>query len=105
MRQRVNVARALAVDPTILLLDESFAALDAQTHEIMQGELRSIWQQTLSKRGNRHLRVLFVQAAWIVLIKPTSWHRHGLKAWIEAAKKQLPFDRSRSSYTAARTIR
>jgi transposase len=34
----------------------------------------------ISKRGNRYLRVLFVQAAWVVLIKPTSWHRHGLKA-------------------------
>ena len=36
-----------------------------------------------------YLRVLFVQAAWVVLIKPKSWERHGLKAWIEAAKKRL----------------
>jgi transposase len=43
----------------------------------------------ISKRGNRYLRVLFVQAAWVVLIKPQSWQRHGLKAWIEAAKKRL----------------
>jgi len=43
----------------------------------------------ISKRGNRYLRVLFVQAAWVVLIKPQSWERHGLKAWIEAAKKRL----------------
>jgi len=43
----------------------------------------------ISKRGNRYLRVLFVQAAWVVLIKPQSWARHGLKAWIEAAKKRL----------------
>jgi transposase len=43
----------------------------------------------ISKRGNRYLRVLFVQAAWVVLVKPTSWERHGLKAWIESAKKRL----------------
>ena len=43
----------------------------------------------ISKRGNRYLRVLFVQAAWVVLVKPMSWERHGLKPWIEAAKKRL----------------
>jgi transposase len=43
----------------------------------------------ISKRGNRYLRVLFVQAAWVVLIKPKSWERHGLKSWIEAAKRRL----------------
>lgn len=43
----------------------------------------------ISKRGNRYLRVLFVQAAWVVLIKPKSWERHGLKPWIEMAKKRL----------------
>ena len=43
----------------------------------------------ISKRGNRYLRVLFVQAAWVVLIKPQSWERYGLKRWIEGAKKRL----------------
>jgi transposase len=43
----------------------------------------------ISKQGNRYLRVLFVQAAWVVLIKPKSWERDGLKSWIEAAKKRL----------------
>jgi transposase len=43
----------------------------------------------ISKRGNRYLRVLFVQAAWVVLVKPKSWERHGLKPWLEAARKRL----------------
>jgi transposase len=44
---------------------------------------------SISRRGNRYLRVLFVQAAWVVLVKPKHWERYGLKSWIEAAKKRL----------------
>jgi NitT/TauT family transport system ATP-binding protein len=46
MKQRIQIARALANEPKMLLMDEPFGALDAQTREVMQNELRHIWKST-----------------------------------------------------------
>jgi transposase len=47
----------------------------------------------ISKRGNRYLRQLFVQAVRVVLLRPQNWERYGLKHWIEAAARRLHYNK------------
>jgi len=53
MKQRIALARCLAADPQVLLMDEPFAALDAQTRDMLHAELQEIWQRT-------HKTIVFV---------------------------------------------
>ncbi len=56
MQQRVGVVRALANNPDVLLMDEPFASVDAQTRMTLQEELTRIWQETPADRHLHHPR-------------------------------------------------
>ena len=60
--------------------------LKGQKNDFRDGEAIA---EAVQRPTNRYLRVLFVQAARVVLVRPNSWERYGLKSWIEAAKKRL----------------
>jgi NitT/TauT family transport system ATP-binding protein len=98
MQQRAGLARALAVEPHVLLMDEPFSAIDAQTREILQFELLRIWEQ-------RPIAMLFVTHSIdeavlmgdrVVVLKGRPSHIH------EVIDVGIPHPRTRETLTSPR---
>ena len=89
MRQRVNLARALYVEPSVMLMDEPFAALDGQTQEVMQAELLRIWalhKRTVIFVTHRLDEAIYLSDRVVILTqRPTRVH----------SVVDVPFDRPR----------
>jgi len=98
MQQRCGLARALAVEPSVLLMDEPFAAVDAQTREILQFELLRIWQMrpTSMVFVTHSIEEAVLMGHRVVVLK-------GRPAGVfETIEVDLPFPRSRETLTHPR---
>ena len=93
MQQRCGLARALAIEPRVLLMDEPFAAVDAQTREILQFELIRIWEMrpTTMVFVTHSIEEAVLMGHRIVVLKgwPSSVH--------EIVEVDLPHPRGRST--------
>lgn len=93
MRQRVGIARALVINPDLLLMDEPFSALDAQTRTIMQEELVTLWDKTrlstLYVTHNIQEAVMLADRVVLLSRRPGKISRI-LNIGIPRAKRELP---------------